>query len=59
MKSLIRKHTLVGPGGMKCSCCAPQSGTKAGAKCRHAMKRNGLTRFYRINDRELSKEMEP
>ncbi len=55
MKAQARKHTLHGPGGMSCPCCAPQSGTKAGALCRKKMKRQALKRFYRANEREITK----
>jgi hypothetical protein len=47
-KGYYKKFLLVGPGGTKCKCCFPQSGTKAAAKCRHRLFRIGTKRFNRF-----------
>lgn len=47
-KGYYKKFMLVGPGGTKCKCCFPQSGTKAAAKCRHRLFRIGTKRFNRF-----------
>jgi hypothetical protein len=39
MKGLFKRFTLVGPGGMKCVCCAPQSGNKYAACAKRLIKR--------------------
>lgn len=46
-KGYYKKFMLIGPGGTKCKCCFPQSGTKAAAKCRHRLFRIGTKRFNR------------
>lgn len=47
-KGYYKKFMLIGPGGTKCKCCFPQSGTKAAAKCRHRLFRIGTKRFNRF-----------
>ena len=48
MKSEYKRYTLVGPGGMGCLCCAPQSGNKYAARVRTLMKRQAKRRESRI-----------
>lgn len=39
-----KRYTLVGPGGLSCPCCAPQSGKRGAAKARAKMKRQAKRR---------------
>lgn len=57
MKINTNKHTMVGPGGMSCPCCAPQAGSKCGARERKRMKRQALSRFYRGHDKEMKNDL--
>jgi len=47
MKGLFKRFTLVGPGGMKCHCCAPQSGNKYAACAKRRMKRQAIKAMHR------------
>jgi hypothetical protein len=55
MKGLFKKTYLVGPGGMKCACCAPKSGNKYAARARRLMDKQGKLRLTRLID-QLNKE---
>lgn len=50
-RSLYRKYTVAGPGGMSCPCCAPQSGDKYKARARAKVKRQAIKRYLAIEER--------
>ena len=47
MKGFFKRATLVGPGGMKCQCCAPQSGNKYAAFAKRLIKRRAKKVMHR------------
>ena len=55
MKGFFKRAYMVGPGGMTCPCCAPQSGNKYAARARHLMDKQSKRRLERIINR-LNKE---
>jgi hypothetical protein len=54
MKSSYKRYTMVGPGGLACACCAPQSGTKYSARARTIMKRQAKRREAQAVNKEMS-----
>ena len=48
MKGIFKRVGAVGPGGMACPCCAPQSGSKSTARFRQRLDRKNKRRFERL-----------
>ena len=44
MKGTYKRFAVIGHGGFSCSCCAPQSGTKYGARAIVIKKRQAKRR---------------
>jgi hypothetical protein len=44
MKGNYKRFTVIGHGGFSCSCCAPKSGNKYGARAIVIMKRQAKRR---------------
>lgn len=51
-KGHYRKFLVVGLGGIDCKCCFPQSGKRAGSKCRQRLLRLGTQKFNRFLAKE-------
>lgn len=58
MKSEYKRYSLVGHGGFGCSCCAPKSGTKYGARAIDILKRQAKRRFHKRLDKEQRVDQE-
>lgn len=52
-KGNYKRYALTGPGGFKCSCCAPQSGNKHAARALVLVKRQAKRRQDRDIQRDL------
>lgn len=51
-----RRFTCVGPGGINCPCCAPDSGNKYRAKARKKIKRQAIKKELEAARRETLKD---
>lgn len=50
-KNEYKRYTMVGPGGLNCPCCGPQSGNKYAARARAQCKRQAKKRFNLVDTR--------
>jgi len=50
-KAEFRRHSMVGPGGMSCPCCAPQAGNKYAARAVKIIKRQAKRREMRVENK--------